>query len=447
MTVLNSQFSGNEAGQDLVSGMDVVVRNSDLTSNTAAAAILNGTDSIRVEDSSLNKNTATTDDVLSGVDVFVKNSVLNDNKAEHVISATGDVVLLNSTLDNRKTVSSLVEAANATIVNSSMLGNPEDGNAVVSVTGDANVANSILTSDRNSVNGLAAGGEIDAAYSLFSGSVTVNGNNDHNMDGLTSGAVFNGRNAEGQLTLDANSPAAIGVWTSYNETTGEVSYTVRPEDGSGYSAWSEVEDVWTIGYKAWNMNWKSLESGNAVSYASVSSDLLIQPAQAPSIGSYQSGMFKPDFGPGINNTVIDPSYNGVDEEALTVVADRGSWFGSLYEQLFGKRFDEESFSVLNDRLDVGRMPNGEYDISLSVQSVSEEEFDEFVEEPVYEDGTPLSAEELEQLRKMTLRNGVPEESVALTEEAEENVVSLLENSDLFKDSFDKALDQLLGIKA
>jgi hypothetical protein len=328
-----------------------------------------------------------------------------------------------------------VEAANATIVNTSMAGNPADGNAVVSVTGDANVANSILTSDSNTINGLAAGGEIDAAYSLFSGSVTVNGNNDHNMDGLTAGEIFNGRNAEGQLTLDGKSPAAIGVWTSYNEATGDVSYTVRPEG------------VWTIGYKAWNMNWKSLETGSSVQYLSIANDLLIHPVLAPSIGSYQSGLFKPDFGPGINNTVIDPSYNGVDEEALTVVADRESWSGSLYEQLFGKRYDEESFSVLNDRIDVGRMPDGEYDISLSVQSVSEEEFDEFVEEPVYEDGTPLSAAELEQLRKMTLRNGVPEESVALTEEIDENVVSLLESSDLFKDSFDKALDQLLGIKA
>ena len=104
--------------------------------------------------------------------------------------------------------------------------------------------------------------------------------------------------------------------------------------------------------------------------------------------------------------------------------------------------------MLTGRGDVGQTPSGENDIDLSVKGMVEDDFSEFIEAPYHaEDGVPLTEEELNQIRNAAVTGERPEDSLNLSETVHQKVASALRSADLFKDSFDKALDTLLGLDA
>ena len=91
----------------------------------------------------------------------------------------------------------------------------------------------------------------------------------------------------------------------------------------------------------------------------------------------------------------------------------------------------------------GAVPSEELDVSVDgVQ----ENFNEFQEAPYRaQDGSPLSPEEqADLLKSITLNRRLPEDSLNLSEAVHEQVASSLRSAELFKDSFDKALESLLG---
>ena len=116
------------------------------------------------------------------------------------------------------------------------------------------------------------------------------------------------------------------------------------------------------------------------------------------------------------------------------------WYATLFSELFGSRAQQTSiFSVTGD------IPDEELD--LSVDS-AEEEFEEFEEAPYHaEDGTPLDQEELNAIRTAAVTGHRPEDTLHLDDEVDSQVASSLRSAELFKDSFDKALDALLGFDA
>ena len=59
----------------------------------------------------------------------------------------------------------------------------------------------------------------------------------------------------------------------------------------------------------------------------------------------------------------------------------------------------------------------------------------------------MRQEELDAIRTAAVTGTKPEETLNLEESVHEQVASSLRSADLFKDSFDKALDKLLGLDA
>ena len=374
------------------------------------------------------------------------------NKAgTNLVDAGGKITALTVTTADNTTGSSLFKGTAADIVNSSITGTAGDGSALVSVPGLAQVANSVNVGD-----GMAdsvSAGEVYAAYSIFGnqpGNLSVN---DGNVFGQTRGSVFNGL-VNGKLTTAKNSPASTGVWTTYDAATGEINYTTRPDS------------VWTEGYNPNRMTWNYLGPGNRPGRY-IASNLVGSAEMSPSIGAFWGNSVKPDFGPGVNAGMVDPSYSGLfstdwSSYALAngILIDPGfyltfatdselGWYDDLYRQLFGRRYtDLDSFSVITGRGDVGQTPSGENDIDLSVKGMVEDDFSEFIEAPYHaEDGVPLTEEELNQIRNAAVTGERPEDSLNLSETVHQKVASALRSADLFKDSFDKALDTLLGLDA
>jgi len=292
--------------------------------------------------------------------------------------------------------------------------------------------------------GTVSAAETQAAYSVFSSTPDNLSVNDHNvMNGNSS--IFSGKDGEGHLVVKEDSVAAVGVWTAYDPDSGDIYYSTRPED------------FWTEGYNASNMQWNKL-GGGTVPYSTVTS-LLLTPANVfPSIGGHSSGTYHPDYGPGVNTDKVNPSFNGIygfnwgynslvssyymnPYASLTLDSETGmGWYSSLLSDLFGIRSPQsEILSV------TGGIPTDELGLSVDTDM---EDFGEFQEAPYSaEDGTPLSQEELNAIRNAAVTGRVPDDSVHLDEAVHEKVAASLRRSELFKDSFDKALDTLLGLDA
>jgi len=180
----------------------------------------------------------------------------------------------------------------------------------------------------------------------------------------------------------------------------------------------------------------------------------------PSIGAnwIQSGRNHPDYGPGVDITKFNANYNGglgFDWGYNSVVngylANPSSllfddtetgmgWYASMLSELFGFRTLQTSVLSVT-----GGIPSDELELSVDADT---EDFGEFQEAPYRaDDGTPLSQEELNAIRNAAVTGRVPSDSVHLDEAVHEKVAASLRNSELFKDSFDKALDALLGLDA
>ena len=460
ITVNGGAFSGNtaaaEGGAVYLNGGALNASGTSFDSNSAVdgAAIYSLGGLVGLSNVGVSGNQASAGAVITaaGTGVYMNESTFIGNKAgTNLVDAGGKITALTVTTADNTTGSSLFKGTAADIVNSSITGTAGDGSALVSVPGLAQVANSVIVGD-----GMAdsvSAGEVYAAYSIFGnqpGNLSVN---DGNVFGQTRGSVFNGL-VNGKLTTAKNSPASTGVWTTYDAASGEINYTTRPDS------------VWTEGYNPNRMTWNYLGPGNRPGRY-IASNLVGSAEMSPSIGAFWGNSVKPDFGPGVNAGMVDPSYSGLFSTdwssyvlANGILIDPGfyltfatdselGWYDDLYRQLFGRRYtDLDSFSVITGRGDVGQTPSGENDIDLSVKGMVEDDFSEFIEAPYHaEDGVPLTEEELNQIRNAAVTGERPEDSLNLSETVHQKVASALRSADLFKDSFDKALDTLLGLDA
>ncbi|OQA88817.1 MAG: putative outer membrane protein pmp6 precursor [Lentisphaerae bacterium ADurb.Bin242] len=395
-----------------------------------------------------------------GSELYMNTGSMRNNTGTYLVDTEGHAAMLTVTTVLNATTSSIVNAASLDLVNSTITGATTDGAALIGAATALQIANSIVVSYSAGTTAVDAtgAGKFYTAYSIFSGNAAQLANASVNVENLTGynfAAVFGGGqvNAFGQLVIPNDSPAAIGVWTTYNRATGDIHYSTRPEG------------VWTVGYNVNRVAWNYLGPGNKMSTFSLSN--LVGSSGHPSIGAYwlNSASSLPDFGPGINSDFANPSYNGmIMDWGYNSVIDAfmaGSdlyltlngelpmgWMGSLSRELFGAPYSEmDTFSVMGGRGDLGGVPGGEYGLGMSINGSPSDDFTRFEETPYHSDGTPLTDEELELIRDAAVKGVAEEELLTLNETIGEKVLSALRSADIFKDSFDKALDQLLGADA
>jgi len=427
VTVAGDLSSNTAQTGNVVNAADNVTVAGSISGNTAANNVIGSAFGDVMITGDVSDNTATNGDVIGGVNVTVSDAVVSGNTAGgSVINSAVSSTALNSTLTDNTAGGAVISSnGDATLVNTTMAYNTGDA---VNAGGTAKVANSIVM-------GTVDASETQAAYSVFSETPANLSVNDHNVTDATESAIFSGRDSSGNLIVREDSVASMGVWTAYNPDNGDVYYSTQPE-------------FWTQDYNAQNMEWKLL-GGGSVSYSVVSSYLLSAPDVPQSIGAYSVGgrASLPDSGPGVNSFMGAYALSNFDLFGFSTYADlEDGWYSPLYEQLFGRKYEEMgSFSVLNGRGDLDGVPNGE-ELDISVNGTLDEDFQEFVEEPYYENGTPLTAEELNQIRQAAVTGSIPEESVTLQADVDQDVASALKKADLFKDSLDWALDSLLSAK-
>ncbi|MBQ9338435.1 MAG: DUF4347 domain-containing protein [Lentisphaeria bacterium] len=450
VTIQNGYADGNGGGilahDGSVSGSKVT-----FTGNTAAdgAAIYAEDATVSLSGFTVTNNTATDGGIITsestadGVTVSLRDGTISGNDSpDSLVSAEGAVSVVTVTAAQNEQGAELLTASSADIVNSTLTGAPGDGAYLVDVANDLNVANSIIVTYDQGTPSVKAD-FVRSAYSIYSGSPSF-GVNDSNVTGQSVASVFGTDNLQnGQLAVADGSLASLGVWTQYNPDTREISYSVRP-DG-----------VWTERYSPERMQWRYLGGGSA-SYSPAY--LVGRPGDYPSVGAYwvPGGQNHPDYGPGVNTTKINPSYKGLlfddwgynsvvngywldPHSSLISESESGSgWYASMLSELFGYRYSPaDNIAVL------GMVPDDAMD--LSVDGV-QEDFDGFQEAPYRaDDGSPLSPEEQEDLRKsITLNRRLPEDTLNLSDAVHQQVASSLRSAELFKDSFDKALETLLG---
>ena len=336
---------------------------------------------------------------------------------------------------------------------------------MVKAAGDVQLANSIVVGKEKATAVIDATGKVDGAYSVIGRVYSGSGfNNEYGTVATEQsyGDVFgeNTVNSNGLISLPSGSPAAEGVWTAVDttadsDTYGNVYYTTRPEG------------MWTQGYNPNRMNWNLLGAGAIGGRGDISSNAAVVGGTSggyPSMGSSWNLSWAPDFGPGTNNSFIDPSFNGIgwdNSEIYNVVADNlitNSGFllnfrnempaGSKWYYDFTHAFDDryssmERFSVTQGRFDLGSVPSGETYISVNVNGNISDDFTRYTTTPYLSDGTPLIPAELESMNPET--TAPAEEVFTFPADLEEKVMSYLRRAEIFKDDYDKALDSFLKV--
>ena len=124
-------------------------------------------------------------------------------------------------------------------------------------------------------------------------------------------------------------------------------------------------------------------------------------------------------------------------------------FGGSWQYDFIHAFDDRystmsGFSVTLGRFDLGFVPSGEDYISVNVNGSVSDDFTRYSTTPYLSDGTPLIPEELQPMNSETTAPA-SDGAFDLPEGLEEKVISYLGRADIFKNDFDKALDQLLAL--
>ena len=457
VTVRNGQADGSVAGSEALGGAIYVKAGSSLNAsglhminNQAkdAGAAIYSQESLTLNDFSAIGNVSNGgfgNIIYAKGNIQLTNGVLNDNRATgNLIKTPGTAALITVSASGNSTGSSLLNANSADIVNSTLTGNPDDGAALVHINSDLNVANSIIVTGNPGGTAVLAG-DISSVYSIYSGTLENTSVDVENLTGIGFDSLFTGRSDDGRLVIAENSPAAVGVWTMYDADTRKIAYSERPEG------------IWTVKYKPENMNWRYLGGAAAKFQASL---LVGNASEFPSIGAYwlNTGMNHPDYGPGVNTNMINPTWNGgfgfdwgYNSVVNSYLLDPAStlsdpfesgmgWYASMLSELFG--FKGQQTGVLSV---FGGIPAEELDLSVDA---SAEDFGEFQEAPYHaEDGTPLSESELNDIRSAAVTGRVPAESVRLDSEVSGQVAASLRSAEPFKDGFDKALDYLLGLDA
>ncbi|HCG51051.1 MAG TPA: hypothetical protein DE060_17825, partial [Lentisphaeria bacterium] len=467
LNVKNSTFTGNMAvaGAAIFSGgfatMDRVV----FSGNQASESIvtINGGD---LKNLTVSGNTAGSGALFDslGSKTVIDLSAFYDNNAEILLSAGATLYVINSTFaeGNGDVTKHMITGGDVTILNTTVTGDMANrGDALVDADTIRSVNNIIVGTDASQT--ALNGSKVEAAYTIMSGTGTQvhGGVDDSNVFGINYRALFGGNTvdrATGTIALLNGSIAETGVWVGYNTENGDLYYSVRP-------------DQLYPRYGIDKVDWKKFGSDTLIARPdNVKITEGLNGNTLPSIGSYWITQDVPTLGigPGVNNTFIDPSFNGIgwnNNDIYNVVADSlimnpgfllnfrnempvgGHWYYD-FTHAFDDRYSSYvgRFAVTLGRFDLGFVPSGENYISINVNSHVSDDFTRYTTTPYLSDGTPLIPAELESMNSETTAPAT-EGSFELPEGLEEKLVSYLGRAEIFKNDFDKALDQLLAVNA
>lgn len=466
LNVKNSTFTGNEAvtGAAIFSGGSATMDRVVFSGNQASESIvtINGGD---LKNLTVSGNTAGSGALFDslGSKAVIDLSAFYDNNAEILLSAGATLYVINSTFaeGNGDVTKHMITGGDVTILNTTVTGDMADrGDALVDADTIRSVNNIIVGTDASQT--ALNGSKVEAAYTIMSGTGTQvhGGVDDSNVFGINYRALFGGNTvdpATGTIALLSGSIAETGVWVGYN-TEGDLYYSVRP-------------DQLYPRYGIDKVDWKKFGSDTLIARPdNVKITEGLNGNTLPSIGSYWITQDVPTLGigPGVNNTFIDPSFNGIgwnNNDIYNVVADSlimnpgfllnfrnempvgGHWYYD-FTHAFDDRYSSYvgRFAVTLGRFDLGFVPSGENYISINVNSHVSDDFTRYTTTPYLSDGTPLIPAELESMNSETTAPAT-EGSFELPEGLEEKLVSYLGRAEIFKNDFDKALDQLLAVNA
>ena len=465
LNVKNSTFTGNEAvtGAAIFSGGSATMDRVVFSDNQASESIvtINGGDLKNLTVSGNTAGGALFDS--QGSKTVIDLSAFYNNNAEILLSAGATLYVINSTFaeGNGDVTKHMITGGDVTILNTTVTGDMADrGDALIDAGTIRSVNNIIVGTDASQT--ALNGGKVEAAYTIMSGTGTQvhGGVDDSNTFGINYRALFGGNTvdpATGTIALLSGSIAETGVWVGYN-TEGDLYYSVRP-------------DQLYPRYGIDKVDWKKFGSDTLIARPdNVKITEGLNGNTLPSIGSYWITQDVPTLGigPGVNNTFIDPSFNGIgwnNNDIYNVVADSlimnpgfllnfrnempvgGRWYYD-FTHAFDDRYSSYvgRFAVTLGRFDLGFVPSGENYISINVNSHVSDDFTRYTTTPYLSDGTPLIPAELESMNSETTAPAT-EGSFELPEGLEEKLVSYLGRAEIFKNDFDKALDQLLAVNA
>ena len=447
VTVNETTFTGNTNMGDLITGQSVTVNSGNFTDNTGNESVINATDSVTVQESVFHGNGTQT--LISGRDIILNESSIYENTATGAIASGSNRLFVVSTTIAENSAALDLQGGDVTVVNSTIA----EASGILIEGNNVQIANSIVVTKDNS--DAVAGAEVAVAYSAISGKV-----NTIFADGMKSGLSYadvfgNNTLTNGFISLPADSPAVPGVWTAVDYDSSLVYYSTQPTE------------IWAGAYNQNTVSWNLLGYGGIGGKADIPALAVFVKGYGgltPNMGAYWGESWMPDYGPGVNDTFVDASFNGIgwnNNDIYNVVADNlvmNSGFllnfrnempaGSRLYYEFTHAFDDrystmDRFAVTQGRFDLGIIPSGETYITINVNGNISDDFTRYTTTPYLSDGTPLIPEELE---SMNPEITAPAEAVfTFPAELEEKVMSYLRRAEIFKDDYDKALDSFLKV--
>ena len=447
VTVNETTFTGNTNMGDLITGQSVTVNSGNFTDNTGNESVINATDSVTVQESVFHGNGTQT--LIKGRDVILNESSIYENTATGAIASGSNRLIVVSTTIAENSAALDLQGGDVTAVNSTIA----EASGILIEGNNVQIANSIVVTKDNS--DAVAGTEVAVAYSAISGKV-----NTIFADGMKSGLSYadvfgNNTLTNGFISLPADSPAMQGVWTAIDYGANEVYYSTIP-DG-----------IWVNAYNKETVSWNLLGRGAIGGISNVGKNAEFVSGRGgdiPNMGAVWNIAWRPDSGPGVNDTFIDPSFNGIgwnNNDIYNIVADNlvmnsgfllnfrnempvgGHWYYDFTHAFDDRYSTMDRFAVTQGRFDLGIIPSGETYITINVNGNISDDFTRYTTTPYLSDGTPLIPEELE---SMNPEITAPAEAVfTFPAELEEKVMSYLRRAEIFKDDYDKALDSFLKV--
>ena len=455
VTVTGSTISGNTSSAAVIFGDNVTIGNSTITDNSAADGIIFTESALKITNSTVSGNAA--DQIIdSDGNIFLDEVSMSNNKGNSLLGADGYVTVISSTLADTKGNGTVkVEAGKeAYILNSTVASSSANAGTLVSGE-DVYIVNSILVS--NDTQADVATGKLHAAHSVVSGDLQY-----EYSDEVQENWSYTDTFGSNQLTVDGK----LVPVSSIADLRGVfVNYSVNA-DGSLNIAYSEPYDdqLITDGYyfdPMRHLKWTTITenapvNGTVIRYSHQQYILM------PGIGAYWNGSYTVDYGPGLNNAFVDSSFDGtldyydwsseydavvaalpsgVAEDVPVSVSGIDGFSGNIYEGM-------NSGFRLTERFDLGGMVSGETYISETVGANAEDLGGEFFVTPTTAEGVPvmLDAGSIDEVGDIALEDTLAELAGNM-ENIAEKASSLFRRAEIFKDNFDKAIEELLDIKA
>ncbi len=483
--ILDAAGSLNMSGSSIVdniSGLtavyaekDVTISNSTISGNTPEAAVIVG-ENVSISGSTVSGNTATLSVVLADA-VCIANSTVSGNSARQIIRSTGNLTLNEVSMANNKGNALLSAEGYITVISSTLADTEGDGVVKVVSDKDVYILNSTVASASETSGSLITGANIyivnsitvtdDAAAPVAAGTVyaaysVVSGNalyqySDQVQSGWSYTSAFGNTkvNGEGMLVPVSSIASQRGVFVRYSVNA----------DGSLNIAYSDQYDDELITDGNYydpvvNQSWKTITVASPVN-GTVVRYVHEQYIVMPGIGAYWNGSYTVDYGPGLNDAFINSAYDGtldyyswseydavvaslpsgIAEDVPVSVSGIDGFSGNIYEGM-------NSGFRLTERFDLGGMVSGETYISETVGADGEDQGGEFFVTPTTAEGVPvmLDAESIDEVGDIALEDTLAELAGGM-ENIAEKASSLFRRAEIFKDNFDKAIEELLDIKA